>query len=74
MTDNNTNQIKQTDNGKIEQKLWLREKEIIKMLSVSRFTLWNWVKKKTFPQPFKIGCCTFWKVKEVMEFVEQNQN
>ena len=85
ITDFNTNTESDTDNGipntdminayKANSiKVWLREKEIREMLSISRGTLWKWVRQKTFPQPFKIGCCTFWKIKEVMDFVEQTQN
>ena len=52
-------------------KVWLREKEITKMLGISRGTLWLWCKKKIFPGSFKIGQCTFWKKEDVDRFINR---
>lgn len=51
-------------------KLLYREKELVKMLGISRSTVWQWIKKKGFPKPFKIGACTFWKAQEIHLFIE----
>lgn len=47
-------------------------KDQVGMIPVSPATIWRWVKKKKFPQPFKLSdSVTVWSLAEVEAFIAQ---
>ncbi len=51
---------------------YLRVKDIIKMLSISRSTWWAGVKTGHFPQPLKLGPrITVWRQGDILAMVER---
>jgi len=48
----------------------LREKQVLRLVPVSRATLWRWVASGRFPKPMKLGAITVWAVADVRAFVE----
>ena len=47
---------------------YLREKQVLELLPVSRSTLWRWVKAGTFPPPVKLSPgVTVWRASDVFE-------
>ena len=42
------------------------------IVPVSKSTIWDWVQKKQFPQPFKLSArVTVWSLREVQEFLNK---
>lgn len=56
-------------------KPYLRERQILELLPVSRSTLWRWVKHGQFPKPVKISQgVTVWSQGQVEAFVNGGKN
>lgn len=52
-------------------KRFYRINQLSEMLSVSKSTIWNWVKKGSFPQAFKLAeNTTAWRVEDIDEWIE----
>ncbi len=50
---------------------YLRQREILQLVGVSRPTLWDWRRKGLFPQPRRLGPNTIgWLASEVQEWLE----
>ena len=48
-----------------------RLSQLKQQLSVSRSSIWAWVKQGTFPKPIKLGKnCTAWNAEEVNTWVQ----
>lgn len=48
-----------------------RINQLVKMLSISKSTIWNWVGKDIFPQPYKLGeNITAWRASDIHQWVE----
>ena len=48
-----------------------RLSQLKKQLSVSRSSIWAWVKEGTFPKPIKLGKnCTAWNADDVHAWVQ----
>lgn len=47
--------------------MFISDKELGALLSVSRYTVWRWARTKSnFPQPHRISPgCTRWKLEEI---------
>ncbi|MGB0660222.1 MAG: helix-turn-helix transcriptional regulator [Mangrovicoccus sp.] len=47
--------------------MFITDKELGSLLSVSRYTVWRWARTKpNFPQPYNLSPgCTRWKIQEV---------
>ena len=44
-------------------------------LSVSRSSIWAWVKEGSFPKPIKLGRnCTAWQAQDINDWVEEKIN
>ena len=51
---------------------YLRINEVVEMLSVSKSTVWAWVKESKFPKPIKLSeFVTVWKLSDIEEWVQQ---
>jgi prophage regulatory protein len=49
-----------------------RLSQLKQQLSVSRSSIWSWVKQGTFPKPIKLGKnCTAWNAEDVHAWVEK---
>jgi prophage regulatory protein len=49
-----------------------RLSQLKQQLSVSRSSIWSWVKEGTFPKPIKLGKnCTAWNAEDVHAWVEK---
>ncbi len=49
-----------------------RLSQLKQQLSVSRSSIWAWVKNGTFPKPIKLGKnCTAWNAEDVHAWVEK---
>ena len=55
---------------------FMRMKEVLEMLSVSRSTLYLWMKKGVFPRPIAIGgpgtCVVRWRRSVIERWLETN--
>lgn len=49
----------------------LRLKHVLKLIPVCKATFWNGVKTGRFPQPVKLGRCTFWRADEIYRLIEE---
>ncbi len=50
---------------------FLRIKQLLVFIPVSRSTWWRGVKEGRFPKPVKLGCCTFWKAEDIHALLEK---
>ena len=48
----------------------LREKQVLRLVPVSRATLWRWISSGRFPKPIKLGAITAWLAADVHAFIE----
>jgi len=49
----------------------MRIKEVVKVVSVSRSTIWLWVKENKFPEPIKLSPrCTVWLSEDIEAFMD----
>jgi len=49
-----------------------RLSQLKQKLSVSRSSIWSWVKEGTFPKPIKLGKnCTAWNASDINNWVEE---
>lgn len=55
---------------------FIRPKDLLKIIPVSRSTLYSWVKEKKFPQPVKLGGkkASAFNVNDVRDFIKQHQS
>jgi len=52
-------------------KKFMRIKEVVKVVSVSRSTIWLWVKENKFPEPIKLSPrCTVWLSEDIEAFMD----
>ena len=49
-------------------------KHLTEILSVSKSTIWLWIKNDEFPKPNKINGVTVWKKDDIDEWVKLNTN
>lgn len=55
--------------------IFLRRKQVAKLLNVSTLTLWKWTKKGLFPEPIKLGPNTAgWATRDVYDFLESRRH
>lgn len=55
----------------MDNKSFIRQKNLLSILGFSAPTLWRKVKAGTFPQPVKLGeKMTAWRLEEVQEWME----
>ena len=53
---------------------FLRDKQVLEIIPISRATLWGWVKTGKFPKPVKLGPrTTAWSASDVREWMESRQ-
>lgn len=50
---------------------FVRIKQILTLIPVSRATWWKGVREGRFPKSVKLGCCTFWRVEDIRKLIEQ---
>lgn len=48
----------------------LKIRQVCELVSVSKSTIWQRVKAKTFPAPVKVGSGTFWKASDVQNYIK----
>lgn len=54
----------------VVEELLLRDKEVARMIGVSRGTLWRMVKAGLFPPPIRVGLrAVRWRLSEVLEWI-----
>lgn len=50
----------------------IRLYDVLKLVPVSKSTIWHWVREKKFPQPVKLGeRTTAWRHSDVLAFLEK---
>jgi prophage regulatory protein len=50
----------------------LREPDVLRLVPISRTTLWRWVRAGTFPKPQKLGPRTSaWRTSDVRRFLSE---
>jgi predicted DNA-binding transcriptional regulator AlpA len=47
-------------------------KQLEQILSISKSTLWQWVKHDKFPTPIKRVGSTFWRAEDVDEWIKES--
>lgn len=51
---------------------FVRQRQILAALPISRSTLWRWVRSGRFPQPVKLSPgVTVWRAEEVLQHINQ---
>lgn len=59
-------------NDSIESYQLLREKEVCKLISISRTTLWRWHNWGDFPRPIHLGANTVrWRSADVIKWLHK---
>jgi predicted DNA-binding transcriptional regulator AlpA len=53
---------------------FLRLKQILEFIPVSKGTWWNGVRSGRFPKSIKNGSCTFWRGSDIIELLEKMGN
>lgn len=51
----------------------INTRQLLTMWPVSQMTLWRHVKAGTFPTPINVGRRRYWKLDEVMAWIDQNR-
>jgi prophage regulatory protein len=55
--------------------VFLRRKQVARLLNVTVPTLWRWTKKGIFPKPIKLGPnVSGWAAADVYSFLESRRN
>lgn len=49
----------------MNENIYKSDKQLAERFSVSRMTIWRWVKTGVLPKPHKFGGTTRWKLSEV---------
>ena len=50
----------------------LRVKQLIKLLSISKSTIYGWIKDDKFPKGKKLNGTTVWKAETIDNWIEEN--
>jgi len=50
------------------KQVYARDTELAERYSISRSTVWRWVKRGTLPEPVRIDGCTRWVIAEIEAF------
>lgn len=50
----------------------LRVKQLIKLLSISKSTIYGWIKDDKFPKGTKINGITVWREGEINDWISEN--
>ena len=59
------------NNNLRDTKRFYRINQLAEMLSVSKSTIWNWVKKGSFPPAFKLAeNTTAWRCEDVEQWIQ----
>ena len=56
--------------GKCQEEKFLKINEVLDYLQISRGTLYSLIKKESILKPIKIGNSSFWRMKDLEEFIE----
>ena len=59
----------------LNQEGFVRPKELLKIIPISKSTLYSWIKDKRFPKPIKLGGgrASAFPISSVREFIQKNQ-
>ena len=61
-------------NKNSESEEYLRMPQLLKMLPISKATIWRKVRLGEFPQPIKLGYrISMWKKSEIIDFLNANK-
>jgi excisionase family DNA binding protein len=50
---------------------YLRMKEVIVLMRISKSTVYSWIQQGIFPKPTKIGRVSLWNKEEVLNFINK---
>ena len=65
---NATNQASQADAASIAGVVYVADVDLARRYSVSRQTVWGWVRSGVLPKPVRLSDrCTRWRLSEVIE-------
>lgn len=56
---------------KLPETGFLRLKQILVFIPVSKSVWWSGVKAGKFPKSVKLGACTFWKAEDIRALIEK---
>jgi predicted DNA-binding transcriptional regulator AlpA len=56
------------------EKILLRMKHLTEKLSLSKSTIWLWVRNNEFPKPNKINGVSVWKKDAIDQWINENIN
>ncbi len=52
---------------------YLRQRHVLKLIPVSRSTLWRWVKARLFPAPIKLSeRVTAWRAEDIRRWIAEH--
>ena len=54
--------------------MFLRLRDVLKLIGVSKSTLYDWIKKELFPSPRQLGPrCVGWSAEEVQRWIDERE-
>jgi predicted DNA-binding transcriptional regulator AlpA len=56
---------------RLNEKRLLKLKDVLKVIPVSKATWWNGVRSGRYPRSVKDGRCTFWRLKDILELINE---
>lgn len=60
---------------KFPEKGFLRQKDILVFIPISKSALWKWVSDGRFPKPIKLTSkTTVWRSQDVLNWIEEKSN
>ena len=54
------------------EKTLLRMKHLTEKLSLSKSTIWLWIRNNEFPKPNKVNGVSFWKADTIDKWIEEH--
>ncbi|ATR77849.1 helix-turn-helix transcriptional regulator [Moraxella osloensis] len=49
-----------------------RIKQVLEIVPISQSGLWKWIKEDRFPPPVKVGKVIFWRNRDLLRWLEEN--
>jgi len=49
-----------------------RIKQVLEIVPISQSALWKWIKEDRFPPPVKVGKVSFWRNRDILKWLKDN--
>lgn len=66
--------VKQIENAPVTLNRFLRLRELLSLIPLSRSTLYAKINEGTFPKPVKFGRCSMWRSEEIAQWLASPSN